>query len=522
MIPRILALALTLVLTGRECVLAQEAQQVIRVPEYRPSSIGGDIGQYQKMHPDMQLVPRGSGARHGHLWIRNIGTSLLIIGELTDGDTPEWPRNKNRILASDHVELWLAGKAEVPLPVIGWGHQFGEQELEQGEASCADWAEQGRNASGDPKRPRKKCVRWVRTQQRYREVFKRLFVRQWLLTPDYSMEVFATPAYDEITNKYASDQPRYSEEVPEALRPTGKVQMWWFPRGGQPGYTFQILIPYTAFPPLDALEVHDLLLMVDVFNTAPEGKKQGPFSTSSPARTYGRPESFNRLRLDPPRVFEMTPCGMPLTGDDKYRKPHPGWFIPRQDSAEKPEAVAFLLVNTTRGYAYEPEGLSPIVRPVHFFWQTIEKGEWICGPRLAYRKGELKREFTETVAENGFEARRLTDGRLLIKVGPLVYWSEFGSGQCGGCPRTELQMLVLDKNLAVVGALDLGDVVDVPIHAQDFVVSPDWTQVTQYDQKRYDGPWSSVTYCLGKQSYEKCGEEQNVTPPNPPVLKEIR
>jgi len=71
--------------------------------------------------------------------------------------------------------------------------------------------------------------------------------------------------------------------------------------------------------------------------------------------------------------------------------------------------------------------------------------------------------------------------------------------------------------------------------SQDFTVSPDWSQVTKYDEKEDEngehGPWSSTAYCLTVDTkenetsahvYKPCGHKDNVQPPDPPVLKELR
>lgn len=129
----------------------------------------------------------------------------------------------------------------------------------------------------------------------------------------------------------------------------------------------------------------------------------------------------------------------------------------------------------------------------------------------------------------GLATHRLPNGDLLVKVGPLVYYSEFGSGQCGTCSRTELQIYRLTPDNKIHEVLKLGDVVAGPGESpqdQDFTVSPDWSQITQYDQEQDDekgnpGSWSSTTYCLKDSHYEKCGEKSDVMPPNPRNLKDL-
>ena len=518
-----LSLAILIILAC-PAIYAQQTKPVA-VPEIHPPVIGSSIGEYEQLPADMTLVPRGAGARAGRLWVRNIGNGLLIIGDI-EGGAPDFPRNRSFLLSKDHIEVWLAAGSDVDLPEIGWGNQFGETLLPKGPNSCADYVTNPAPQADELKKKESKCREWAATQEHYRGYFRRLFLRQWILTPDYAVESFASPAYEEITQKFASDQQRNSAEVPEALKPQGAPKIWLQP--SPKGYTFQILVPYVFSPPLPSLEVRELRLLVDVFSPAPAGKKTGQYSTSSPARVWGKPETFNALRLNPPRVFHLTPCDMALKGADAYRDVKDAWFIPKSGQEWEYESDAFLVVNGSGGYRYEPDGLSPVIRPLHYFSHNVSPGEWVCGPQLTYKKGLKTEVFGETVAEQGFDARRAENGDLLVKTGPRVYYSEFGTGQCGACARTELRIWEITPDMKIFEALGLGDIVDSGTGAsQDFSVSPDWSQVTEYNQGNMDeegnpASWSSTAWCLGKDGYKECGKKDNVQPPDPPVLKELR
>jgi len=372
------------------------------------------------------------------------------------------------------------------------------------------------------------CRTWATQQEQYRSAFRKLFLRQWLLAPDYSIEAYATPAHELITTKYAPNRKTYNREISELLKPRGQVQLSYTPQAGA-GYAFQIRIPYSSFPPINTLQLENLWLMVDVFNAALPGKKMGAFSSSSSIRSYGKPETFNQLRLQPQRNFHMGPCSSGLKGSDKYLHEHEGWFVPEHDQASDAESNSFVLVNQAEGYAYDPAGLSPIARTIHHFWRRIGQDEWDCGPELAYQKGQISKQYGKIVMEDGFDARHLPGGPLLIKDGPLIYYSEFGSGQCGACPRYGLRMFTLDQNLKLTQALALGGVVQGDGDAVDFALTPDWSQIIEYNEQLLDPSsdkpqttWSATTYCLKGMSFEKCGEKKNVQPPNPPLLKELR
>jgi len=497
--------------------LAQNTQPPIPVSQLDPGTLGQPGFRFAGgVPPVVNLMPHADGARAGHLWIGNTGRSLRIAGEV-DGNAPEWPKNQASILLKDHVEVWLAGATDVELPPIGWGDQFGLHELDSANG-CSEIASTPNPSSKDTA-DHEKCRAWFVAQQKYRPLFKRLFVRQWLLASSVSMESYATPAYGVISTKYAGNGLA-------VLEPHGDVSFRAETRAGKPGYIFEIDIPYSSFPPLNTLQLSELRLLVDVFSAAPQGRRYGPFSSTSATRAFGKPETFNLLHFDPPRVFELSPCGDKLQGADIYRNMQPAWFIPKETSDNPYQADAFLVINQAHGYQYEPEDtISPTVRPVHFFWQGIGAGEWVCGPLFTYRHGNTIREFGSEVSQEGFDARRMTDGNILIKEGPEVWLSEFGSGQCGACPRIQLKILALDSNLNLITLLDLGDTIgggELLPSSGDVTVSPDYSQVVEYLQTGPDDnhlTWSSVTCCLKSGSYTECGRKEGVKPPNPPVLK---
>ena len=497
--------------------------------------------------PDITLVPRGQGARHGHLWIRTWPDGLIIAGKV-DGGPPGFPYTKDQIMSRDHVEVWLTGAPDVDLPKIGWGNQHEDVTLDKGAESCADWVKTDPQANSRVNfDPLKACQEWAATQVRYRPYFQRLFARQWLMTPDFTIEAFATPAFEEIQ--------RWFGGLPEVMKPKQNPNMGRADTRLHPeptGYSFQVLIPRVAFPPLPASNVRKLYLLVDVFNAAPVGKKMGAYSTSSPARVWGKPITFNRLRLDPPTLFSVTPCNLPLTGKDKEadkpRQDQPAWLVPDPNPSHPFVSDTFIVVNDSAGYRYEPEGLSPTVRVTHHFWKNVGKEEWVCGPEMTYFKEGRSHGASTTIGEDGFDAKRLPDGTLLVKEGPRAQYSEFGSGECGGCPMSVLRIFDVGKDLNPYWALDIGDGVGGaghPIVSEDFSVSPDWSRITKYQltnslmvrgfgfyDREYNGTgWSSTTWCLQKSppgeagggyEYQICDVKQNVKPPNPPLVKKLR
>jgi hypothetical protein len=493
---------------------AQNNQAPIPVTQMDPGILGQPGFRFAEGLPDgMNLIPNGAGARNGRVWFGNTGLSIRIVGEVY-GAAPDWPKGKDSILSKDHVEVWLAANADVDLPPAVWPQGDGAMSPDE----CRGY---GSNAQT--------CTDWFETQdQDYRPVFKKLFVRQWLLANDISEESYATPAYAVVATKYKPDGLA-------ALKPHGDVQFRWQLRAGKPGYLFEIDIPYSAFPPLNTQQTAEMRLMVDVFSSAPAGKKEGAFSTTSSVRAYGKPGSFNSLQFNPPLPFEITPCISKLEAKiTEFSPTHPEWFIPSADPGGY-EADAFLLENRV-GPNGEPPDVSPSVFPIHNFWRSLGPSEWVCGPNLAYRNGSAVRDFgmdvllfdanrDVSVSEDGFAARKEPDGTVLIKVGPRV-WNVGSMSQCGACDRTDFKIFALDENLNLITILDLNDVVDSPhLDSQDFTVSPDWSQVVEYNQTEDpasgDQKWSSVSYCLASGMYTECGRKDNVKPPDPPLIRQL-
>jgi hypothetical protein len=444
-----------------------------------------------------------------------------------DGGQADFPTTRDLLPFKDHIEIWLAGSRDVALPAIGWNQGV---TLPKGAESCEDWAEGEQRRGADDV---KKCQEWVESQVRYRQYFKRLFVRQWLLAPRQQMETYAAPAFEQIADYY-SDK---FDKVDEIMKPRGILNLSVFPEPS--GYSFQVLINFGAFPPLPRLETGELYLLVDVFSAAPAGRKMGAYSTSSPARVRGKTSTFNTLRLDPPFSFSMTGCELPLGETAEERGEHRTWFFPiieRNGSwsgsvyKTLPDVTtSFVIENNPGCHRWDPQGLSPWVRTTQHFTMGIGSGTWVCGPNLTIAKEGKSESFPYLIRDaESLDRKKMPDGHVLIKVGPQSV-----DNCCSGMPcsiTNDLKIFDLGKDMKLRPALSLGSTVDgLQFVSQDFKISPDWSQVTEYDDVASgrigdSGIWSSTTWCLKTNAqdeyvYEKCGEKQNVQPPNPPHLR---
>jgi hypothetical protein len=473
----------------------------------------GRATEWLGVPPTLALLPQGTGAPGGRLWLGTADSGLVVAGSVP-GASPRWPDAADRMAAGDHVEVWLVDGDTLVLPPIGWGNQFDDLTL----ASPDDCASRG---SGDSTAVAA-CREWYAAQQRYRRTFRRLFVRQWQLAPNLAVETFATPAYD----AFDADTRPYVE----ALRPTATPTMRATPTTGGEGYEFEVLIPWSAFPPLRSLEVERLRLMVDVFRPGTGGRRSGPFATTAPARRWGDVTTFNPVSFAAPRRYAVTSCAYPLHGyrapDARYfgysriRMPDtiPTYFLPA--TAQDVRAVIGL-ENEAHGYAYEPAGHSPIATVTSYFTRPVGEGGLVCGPPLRYHDGGGAIVADSITLDSTVQVQALPDGTFLLRNGPQVFYSYYGSGQCGACPRVGLTMLHLDPRGDVTPALEYVGIADLGSTDIDVAVSNAWDSVTVWDQTLvgddYHPVWSQTTYCWDRRSrtYPVCVKRDSVPEPSP-------
>jgi hypothetical protein len=499
----------------------------------------------------LDLIPKEPGAHPGSIWIRSTDEGLHIWGKVQVGDDDlHWANEKSDMLASDHLEIWLSASPTVEMPQIGYGNQFGENQL----ASAADCDSLENNGGpGGPRQPKvKDCERWYNNQLQYRKLFERLFTRHWIAAGEgdfspahHSFEEFASSAWAGLNAAF------FSEELPGPLEPHGSgaiaaefntesTKQAALPNAGSAnqkrnlitGYHFHFFIPWSSFPPAQQLDLRDLWLMVDVFAAAPQGAKTGALATTSAARVWGKPSTFNHLVLESPRAHQITPCRAAATEKDMYGRPHPAWYFPLPGQAPLDLTTVYDIENPAGGYMYDPGGVSPIFRSRDHFTKTLPDGASVCGPQLAYRKGDLSQLSGFQVAKPYFDAKTLGDGWTLVRTGPdMSTLSPFGSGQCGACPVVDFHVYSVSPRGEIAVALDINGTFSGFGDAAgngDFAIAPDWSRITFYQEfvtyidngkGGEKDSWTATSYCLKGHEYLKCGEEKNVKPPNPPNFK---
>jgi hypothetical protein len=480
--------------------------------------------------PELELSPQAPEARSGKVYLRKNSQGLIIAGTVTGG-APQFPGTPAEIMEKEHIEIWLAVTPNPGLPAIGWGNQFDDVELPEGEKSCEDYA---KKASGVTQTDSDACREFVQKQKSYRAYFTRLFVRQWQLAPGIAVESFAAPAYQTIQERFRPGKDEARDIFPELLKPSGMPQAVFESTSGPAGYRFEVLVPWNVFPPADNETLRDMSVLVEAYGPAATGKKFGAYGTSAPGRRYGNATTFNQIRFAEAREYELTPCDYELVGLDLQDEPTKAFFFPAESEFI---SDVFILENYKRGYAYGPTGLSPKTRPTHFFWKRLGLHEYVCGPILRHKEGDREKDLELDVhgqtsqvvieEEKGFDARKLPDGTLLVKDGPREAWSKYGSGACGACPRAFAQFYAITPDLNIKRVFDVFDVIGNEISDMDIQVSPDWTRIAVYRFKSDWAPgrepteptWRDQFYCFKDGNYQECGPERHDPAPEPRTLK---
>lgn len=512
-------------ITGLTCAAGQSP---VSVPDVGPAYSGTAAPHdWHGQLPSFTLTPAAPGAPAGKIWVRKSEAGMVIAGQV-EGASPDFPKSVAELMAKDHVEVWLAVVPNPVLPVLGWGNQFGDNELRQGETSCAT----EKNIAGDPpdQQDIQQCVEWVKRQKSYRTQLKRLFARQWQLAPGLGKEAFSVPAYQAIQQNFIGSDKEFSPEPPKELRPQESVPELKT-KPAEHGYDFEILVPWKLFPPVNSTAPREFYLLVEVFAAAPPGKKTGAYATTSPGRRYADFAAFHRLTFENPRQYTISECAYPPMGLDFLSKPLPGYFFPGESAVV---AHTFVLENYRAGYAYKPAGLSPVTRSTDFFSRELAPGEHLCGPALRHFKAGKGTDFTLAGEEGrhavivdkaGFDIHKLSSGTLLVRNGPQSSYSLFGSGQCGACPRVELQVYSIAADLRIKRLISIYDVIGNFIDDMDVQLSPDWERISvyrshsEYASDEHPPGWDDEFYCLRQDTYQKCGVPAHNPPPEPRTIK---
>ena len=159
------------------------AQTIAYQPGYR-------FGTYVVGPPEpwgLDLVPAKTGGREGKVYFRQTDDGILINGHVT-GTPPNYARFPAEMGTREYVGISIALSDRVNMPEFGWGNHWGLTNCKAVEAVPLP----DRRAGWEDCRP------WEARQAKYRDQLRRLFVRHWQISPQVSIETYASDAFQNV------------------------------------------------------------------------------------------------------------------------------------------------------------------------------------------------------------------------------------------------------------------------------------------------------------------------------------
>ena len=354
---------------------------------------------------------------------------------------------------------------------------------------------------------KKACLNWLNTQVVFRTRIKELFTRMWRIAPNASVETYALPVFDALTDfqREALGFPR------PASVPLRKFQV------APDGLTrFEILIPWELFPPFGKVNLGQLQFRVDLIGGS------NTISSVMNLSYTGRGERptlpLPAVAVSPPINTRITPCDQPpvartVQGEDKAAF----FFLTNNLSVDK---VFIFDDYMCPGYAPDfKTHASPVTWWKTFFFQELDRGEFLCGPFMSYRKENIVRHFPLRLEPSmdmvsvkpitKFPVKRLANGTRLI-----LYSPDAGHGPLWKKNMVfyETKIIALTPSLEAVEALNLGPASSYDLTGYEVEISDDWKNVTEFRSKEFE-KWTSETFCLVGSKYKSCGTNADSHPP---------
>ncbi len=452
--------------------------------------LDGDVREWNGRHPDAQS---GEPQRPGFtIWLARGANGLLVAGQIRD-QRDDFAKTTAELAIKGNIEVWLSVAEPFELPKLS----YSEKDCKTAERAS------------DPEITA--CLEWRKQQIAFRERLKMQFTRKWQIAPAAAQEAYALPAYDELTEAQHTSLkfPRPSA-LPERR----------FQTGSDGSLNFEILVSWELFPPANRLTLETLRFRVDLQRLTASGTTAQTFY---PGQRPSEDEPLPSVGAFAPVATRITPCGQPLVARDIYGLDQPGFYF--LNHSLQVNETFFFDNYTERWRAPFPSKneTSPATFTYPFFAQELDKGEYLCGPVMSYRKGAIERQFPirlepprEQVSftpQRQFPIKRLPNGTRLIRYGP-----EQTSSPLWGHAWSVFRMKIfaLTPALDVQEVLELGAWFDDP-HEYQIEISDDWQVVKEYFET--NGRWKMDTYCLEGHTYKKCGTSPDARPPRNGLVK---
>jgi len=479
------------------------------IPHVESFRHDGNVGEW-RARPIDRILPAVGRIPQALVWVGQVEDGVVVAAEIRSGVEPDEDAT---------LRIGLRGAGDLAMPPIGWGHQFGFVLLE--DPSGCTGRELGEENSAA-------CEAWFQRQVDYRDALPPLFEREWrlrLTTPDEILEARASEAFDRL--------PDLIQGAIGPLEPRGRPLAKTRPiLGTEGGVGVEFLIPWSAFPPVKAPRLEEVHLAFEWLGDSTDSG-EGWIT-----RTGTRP-------LQNALDHVITPCRYGLNGllipggENRFSRPASEHAIPYMIPEGAGDLRSLIVLdNHAAGYLYEPTGetWSPAAFEPTFEVLDVGRGERLCTPVLAYAQGGERAgppDWTETGEGDWFglqvdprelDYRRLDNGDLLVKSGVRVAWSYFGSGQCGACPRVNLDFFhIAQRTGRITPILRFGGLAEPEFRDIEIEVADDWRTVTIWQSEPVfegddmESTWRLTRYCLNDaargDAFEVCGEEDEVEEP---------
>ena len=515
--PTAAAVAIVTLITGLSALAgsarAQETSGARPIPDVDDFVHDGQVGEW-RARPIDRVLDSSDGLPRALVWVGRVREGVVVAAEIRSGLTAG---------SGATLRIGLAGPDSIRLPPMGWGHQFGVEVL--ADSTGCDDPEYAAEES-------EACRRWVARQVRHRARLPILFEREWrvpLATPDAVEEVRAGPAFAGLG--------RAARDRLGPLRPRGApTALMRGVAGTEGGVGLEVLIPWGSFPPVSAPALAAARIRVD-WADPDSAAAAGPWVGAASPRPFAGP-----------LVQKITPCeygleGLLIPGEDgRFARPAGEGAVPYMIPEASGDLRSLIVLdNEAAGYQYapDPQGLSPAAYELWYSVLDVGRGERLCAPLLALARAGSRvtpPDWTRTGEGDPFarqvdlpelETRRLDDGDFLVKSGPRVRWSFYGSGQCGACPRVGVDFFRVSADSGVVTSLlSILEIAEPESRDIELEVADDWTTVTLYRSETNwdtDPPavrWDAMRFCRtppppGEEpaGFEPCGQEIDVAEP---------
>jgi hypothetical protein len=457
--------------------------------------LDGSIGEWDHKAPSFG---RYESWGHNPIWIARSSQGLVFAGS---ADALPLAHDQGELLTKGHLELWLSLSDEIKMPPISWS---GDDATDD---TCDGYDDSSKLA----------CLQWYRDQAIYRRKLKALFIRMWRIAPNLIEEAHATASYASLT------EPEQKSAL--QLKPSGQLVAKFSVTESQ-NFTYEILVPWEAFPPADRLHLERVKLALNLVDS------DDVRVTTEPTLGDLRRSAMRSLAVVPPIVVHFTPCEYPLTG----MSGEPAFFF-LGSSLTVRRAFTFENGLPCCGAVtlQEAKAISPYFTLVEHFVQRLGPGEFLCGSPITYKRGSVIQRFPFELGPGpglypGLYPRaqppatlavlRLPNGTRLIRDGPWLAFQKQTYTMCAACPFTQLTIFSLAPSGEIKEALTLGGRVgDIGLAEYNIEMSSDWRTVTEF---RNNGEmWVSRKFCLNGETYRACGEDSRSPAPTHGLLPAV-